>query len=61
MFLSIDFVRVTNCFYDYDYDYISIQRKIDLYFPVILLTDISLSPKITNAMLYRRRRRVCAR
>jgi len=21
MFLSIDFVRVTNCFYDYDYDY----------------------------------------
>jgi len=20
MFLSIDFVRVTNCFYDYDYD-----------------------------------------
>ena len=21
MFLFIDFVRVTNCFYDYDYDY----------------------------------------
>ena len=21
MFLSIDFVRVTNCFYDYDYEY----------------------------------------
>jgi len=21
MFLCIDFVRVTNCFYDYDYDY----------------------------------------
>jgi len=22
MFLFIDFVRVTNCFYDYDYDYV---------------------------------------
>jgi len=27
MFLSIDFVRVTNCFYDYDYDYIAYSER----------------------------------